>query len=278
MHPFAEYIRAEKNKLMKQIKEIAKNIIYTSDLDYDKRKHLLDVYPSDQSESDVLIFIHGGGWTGGSKDLYSSLGKNFSKKGITTVINNYRLAPDADFEQMASDCAAVVSWVCKNIHNFNGNKQRIFISGHSAGGHLAALISLNPEFLEAAGASNVIKGCILIDAFGLNAKDFIEAHQKIYIEQIKLIFTESPKNWQRGSPSEFLKENEIPFFIFTGERTHDVLMYDNQIFVNRLSELNKNYIHKICPGKTHMQMIIQLDERNNELYEEIINFIRRNNN
>lgn len=260
---------------MQQIKEDSKNIIYTADSDYDKRKHLLDVYPSDQKGSDVLIFIHGGGWTGGSKDLYTKLGNNFSKKGITTVINNYRLAPDANFEEMALDCAAVVHWVFQNILKFNGNNKRIFIMGHSAGGHLAALISLNPEFLKSVGTTDVIQGCILIDAFGLNAKDFIEAHQKIYIEQIKLIFTENPENWQRGSPSEFLKENNIPLLIFTGDRTHDVLMHDNQIFATRLSELKKNFVHKILPDKSHMQMILQLEDQHNDLYPEIIEFMKQ---
>ncbi|MBA2584602.1 MAG: hypothetical protein H0V01_14600 [Bacteroidetes bacterium] len=76
---------------------------------------------------------------------------------------------------------------------------------------------MNPEFLIASNAPGVIKGCILIDAFGLNSKDFIEAHKNIYFEQIKLIFTNNPENWHRGSPSEFLEESEIPFLIFTGE-------------------------------------------------------------
>jgi acetyl esterase/lipase len=248
-----------------------KNIPYIPEVagNYGKGKNLLDVYAADKENSDVLLFIHGGGWSAGSKNFYQKLGEVFAKKGITVVIINYRLAPDYNFMDMASDCAAAVKWVVEHIENYHGNKNRIFISGHSAGGHLAALISLNPEFFNKSGIANPIKGLILIDAFGLNAKEFIEAHQNIYLHHIKNIFTDDPKNWERGSPSEYVDNVKFPIYIFTGSETHDVLMYDNKIFVEKLEKLGLKPRHFILKGKTHMQMIMQMDKPDSEIYREL---------
>jgi acetyl esterase/lipase len=262
---------------MEKFNSATKDIRYCKEKNYHQQKHLLDVFASKEHNSDVLIFIHGGGWSGGSKDFYSAMGQNFANKQVTVVINNYRLSPEANFEQMALDCAYAVKWVEDNIHSFNGNPQRIFVSGHSAGGHLAALIALNNEFLNASSANlEAIKGCILIDAFGLNAKDFIEAHQSIYMKHIKDIFTSNPDNWRRGSPAEYLNLSDLPFLVMTGEKTHDVLMYDNQIFVQKLTAKGKTYTAEIYPNKTHMQMITQMSNTNNELYSKIIAFMKSN--
>jgi acetyl esterase/lipase len=189
------------------------------------------------------------------------------------VINNYRLAPEFKVMNMASDCAATVKWVAENIHEYNGNEDRIFISGHSAGGHLASLISLNPEFFTNLGIDNPIKGVILIDAFGLNAKDFIEAHQNIYLNHITNIFTDNPENWERCSPAEHLENTNFPVYILTGSKTHDVLMYDNKIFAQKLEEMNIPHVHKIFEGKTHIQMIKQLEDSDSEIYEEIMKLV-----
>ena len=257
---------------------VSKNIPYLNPgvKDFDPNKHLLDIYAPDSVKStNVLVFIHGGGWLNGSKNLYSKLGENFAARGIIVVINNYRLAPHVNFLKMADDCAAALLWTYKNIEDYGGDKNRIFISGHSAGGHLASLIVLNPEFFNTSHMYNSVKGGILIDAFGLNAKDFLNKHINLYMDQIEYIFTKDPENWRRGTPAAFLKENKIPFLIFTGELTHDIIMQDNQLFSKKLQENNINYSYEILPGKTHIQMISQMENPNNELYEKISAFFKK---
>jgi acetyl esterase/lipase len=242
---------------------------------FDQRKHLLDVFPSQKENSPVFLFIHGGGWSAGSKNLYSKLGDNFSKRGITTIIANYRLAPEFNVLDMASDVAGAVQWTLQNAENYNGSLKKFFISGHSAGGHLAALIAFNKMFLEKLEVSDQpFSGLFLIDAFGLNALDFIQAHQSFYINHIENIFTGNPENWKMASPAEYLDNVDIPVYLFTGSETHDVLMYDNKIFSEKLEKFQIPHEHKIFQGKTHMQMILQMENAGNELYNILIDHMK----
>jgi acetyl esterase/lipase len=271
----AKGIVFEKTRRKMRTKSQTRNIPYLPEFSkgFDQRKHLLDVYPSAKENADVLIFIHGGGWSAGSKNLYQKLGENLAAKGITAVIINYRLAPEFNVLDMASDCAAALHWVFQNIGDYNGNRDRIFISGHSAGGHLAALIALNEEFTKYHSLQKPTKGLLLIDAFGLNALDFIQAHQSLYVQHITNIFTDNPETWRKASPAEFLHEVDFSILILTGSQTHDVLMYDNKIFAQKLKENDIKHQHRILPGKSHMQMILQLENPDNEIYKDLLDFI-----
>jgi pimeloyl-ACP methyl ester carboxylesterase len=91
-----------------------------------------------------------------------------ARKGVLTVIIEYPLSPEAQYQQMATASAKAVQWVKENIKGFGGDPDRIFVSGHSAGGHLAALISIRPEYFDSLSLPNPIKGLILIDAAGLD--------------------------------------------------------------------------------------------------------------
>ena len=126
--------------------KIKKDISYPSATK--STRNQLDVYyPKDVSQAkDVLVFIHGGSWDSGKKDIYWWMGRNFASKNVVTVIINYPLSPAAGYEDMARDCASAIKWVKDSISTYGGNHERIFAMGHSAGGHLEALIDLDPRF------------------------------------------------------------------------------------------------------------------------------------
>ncbi|HSZ25999.1 MAG TPA: alpha/beta hydrolase, partial [Cytophagaceae bacterium] len=151
---------------------IYKDIHYAgkSEKPADDPKQTLDVYvPQDKIKTkEVVVFIHGGSWNSGRKDTYRFLGRGFASKGIITVIINYRLTPEVNYLPMAMDCALAVKWVYEHITEYDGDPNKIMVAGHSAGGHLAALISNDPYFWASLKMKNPIKGCVLIDAFGLN--------------------------------------------------------------------------------------------------------------
>lgn len=131
---------------------IATDIAYRSDKDADAVKHKLDVYtPKGQKDFPVLMFVHGGAWKSGNKGLYAALGKTFASHGIGTVIINYRLSKkDGPIKHPdhIKDVAAAFAWVHENIGKYGGRKDRIFISGHSAGGHLVSLLATDEQYLK----------------------------------------------------------------------------------------------------------------------------------
>ena len=109
----------------------------------------LDIfYPTHQKNTPVLIFFHGGGMTGGSKEWRMELYKHL---GCVIVTPNYRLSPKAKCPAYIEDAAAAAAWVKRNIARYNGNPESVFISGHSAGAYLATCLATMPRFLEKTG-------------------------------------------------------------------------------------------------------------------------------
>ena len=125
---------------------------------YIKEKCVLDVYyPKNSSGFATVIWFHGGGLTGGNKELPEEL-KN---QGIAVISVNYRLGPKVISPKYIEDAAAAVAWVFKNIPSFGGDESLIFVSGHSAGGYLASMVGLDKKWLNTQGIdANKIAGLI----------------------------------------------------------------------------------------------------------------------
>ena len=104
---------------------------------YINERCVLDLYyPTNIENYPTVVWFHGGGLTGGAKEIPEAL-KN---KGIAVVGVNYRLNPKVKSPKYIEDAAAAVAWVFKNIEGYKGNPSLIFVSGHSAGGYLASMI------------------------------------------------------------------------------------------------------------------------------------------
>src|SRR5206468_3096567 len=114
-------------------------------------KHRLDLYlPEGKSDAPVLFFVHGGGWTVGDKNLFgiaARLGKTLARRGIGLVSINYRLSPKVKHPEHIRDVARAFAWTHQNIGTYGGCKEEIFLCGHSAGGHLVALLSTDTQYL-----------------------------------------------------------------------------------------------------------------------------------
>ena len=116
-------------------------------------RHRLDVYrpvPAAESKT-VVVFLYGGGWKKGERSHYRFVGEAFAARGYTVVIPDYRIYPKARFPDFVEDAAAAVGWVRRNIAAHGANPNRIVLVGHSAGAHIAALVTLDRRYLEAAG-------------------------------------------------------------------------------------------------------------------------------
>lgn len=118
----------------------------------------------------VLVFVHGGGWRRGDKRMVGALPDYAFRHGLLLVSVNYRMAPQVDAGGCAEDVAAAVAWVRANAARHGGDPARIFVAGHSAGAHLAALIGVDPRYLGAHGVEPAdLAGIIPIDGAGYDA-------------------------------------------------------------------------------------------------------------
>ena len=252
-----------------------KNVSYLTNSD--KEKPTLNIFQPRNKKfknNPVLVFVHGGNWNSGDKKLYSFFGRNFARKGITTVIVGYTLSPNADYNEMAIEVGKAVEWTKENISKYNGNPDEIFLTGHSAGGHLVALVATNPKYLK---DKSIVKGIILNDAAGLDMKHYLEEIPPTQEEANYLTtWTSNPYEWKNASPIYFLDKNSPPFMIYTGgTKTYQSIQVTNERFLNELHKYQPN-VKPIVLNKKHVPMMTQYIFPWSNRYDEIIDFMNKN--
>ena len=208
MSPIAEEYAATVMKLSKIVEDQSTTVL---DIAYGPEEAQgLDLYLPDSESSGslpVLMFIHGGGWRNGYKEWMGFMAPAITCLPAIFVSVGYRLAPEAKFPLPVEDCRNAVKWVYDNIAEHGGDPNRLFVGGHSAGGHLAALITLDTDSWTGVGLpADVIKGCFPVSG----AFDFSDlARESAIIGSADDIGPASPINHVSG--------NTVPFFIAIGE-------------------------------------------------------------
>ena len=260
-------------------KSVHKNthIVYNNN-DTGRSAQELNVFAPSQKNKlkPVFIFVHGGNWNSGNKKLYSYFGNRMARKGVVTVIPDYPKSPKAGFNEMAKDIAAAVKWTKENILAYGGDSNRIFISGHSAGGHLAALISIKEDYFKAEGIANPIKGIILIDAAGLDMYEYLKEEHLPEGDTYLNTFSNNPITWKAASPIYFLHNNMPPMLVYQGSKTYPSISSGNKKFTDSLKKFDVKFNYQILPGKKHVPMITQFFNPYNRRYKEIVSFMKKN--
>lgn len=121
-----------------------KDIIYRSVDDYATKMCRMDIaYPEGAEARPVIVWFHGGGLTGGWRHIPQEL----LRDGAVVVGVGYRFSPHVPVTQIIDDAACAIAWVMDNISQYGGNPDKVFISGHSAGGYLVTMVGLDKSRL-----------------------------------------------------------------------------------------------------------------------------------
>jgi acetyl esterase/lipase len=121
-------------------------------VDDTEARHLLDVFrPEGVTNAPVVLFVHGGAWMSGDKDFYGlhrNVGKFFASHGYVAVVINYGLSPMVKHPEHVRDVARAFAWVRGHAAVYGGDPDQIILCGHSAGGHLVALLATDDQYLR----------------------------------------------------------------------------------------------------------------------------------
>lgn len=142
----------------------ANSIPYHPDIAFgDDPDEVLDVYPASNGDPDapVMIYFHGGFWYSRHKDDFKFIASGFNDAGATVVVVNYGLIPKVDMAELVRQCQSAVAWTYKNISDHGGDPNKIFITGHSAGGHIAGMM-LSTDWSAWGVDGATIKGVLAI--------------------------------------------------------------------------------------------------------------------
>ena len=122
-------------------------------------REMLDMYAADRPAGPVLLYIHGGYWRSGSKEDNCNFVPTFTKRGGTVVLVEYDLCPQVTVSDIVRQTRASIAWVYKNIARYGGDPSKLFVSGHSAGGHLTAM-ALAHDWTKEGLPADVIQGAV----------------------------------------------------------------------------------------------------------------------
>ncbi|WP_267405083.1 MULTISPECIES: alpha/beta hydrolase [unclassified Chryseobacterium] len=193
---------------------------------YINERCILDIYiPKNIKNFPTVIWFHGGGLTGGQKEIPEEL-KN---KGVAVIGVNYRLSPKVNAPKYIEDAAAASAWVFKNIKNYGGDENKIFISGHSAGGYLAIMVGLNKMYLEKYGIdANKLAGII---PFSGQMISHFTARKEKGIDELDARIDDF-------APLHFIRADAPPLLLITGDREKELLgRYEENAYMARMMKL-----------------------------------------
>jgi len=192
--------------------EIHRDLAYA---DKDKLQKL-DVYaPAEGKNHPIVVWIHGGGWRKGDKAGMQKKPEVFTAKGYVLVSINYRFIPEVTIREMMGDVAKAIRWVHDHANDYRGDAKTMFVMGHSAGAHLAALVCTDDRYLRAEGLTlEPIKGCMPVDVSVYDLPKRLADEGRTGAGNFLAIFGESEKEQQEFSPVYHVaKGKHIPAFL-----------------------------------------------------------------
>ena len=213
----------------------------------------IDVYLPEATLAEgcpVFMTIHGGFWSHGYKEWHGFLADAFCDLPAIVVSVGYRLSTAAHHPAALDDCLAAVEWVYRNIREYGGDPERIVVSGHSAGGHLAALVALQSELLKARGVpSSVIRACLPVSAIFDTTDPGMPADRMAdYLGPDTAKASVSPIHLISGRP--------IPFLVAYGERDMPLLIPQAQAMVVALRAAGGEVEVVVLPGADHFDVVM----------------------
>lgn len=236
-----------------------------ADKDADKVRHKLDLYlPKGAKDYPVLFFIHGGGWQFGSKDGFSRHGKTFAENGIGFVAINYRLSPAVKHPEHIKDVAQAFAFSRNELKKHGADLSKIYVSGHSAGGHLCALLASDESYLKAHKLSlKDIKGCIPISGVFTVGRGG-RAQSKIWGDDSELI--------KKASPMAHVTKDLPPFLIFYAKG--EPLGRQAEAFHAALKKAGASTELKAIEGRDHGSIMRNAARPDDEVAVAILAFIK----
>lgn len=184
-----------------------------------------DVYlPSHPKNCPVIVFFYGGGWNSGDKASYKFVGAALASAGNVVVVPNYTLYPKGRFPAFMQDAALAVAWAREHAAEWGGDPANLYVAGHSAGAHIAVLLSLDPEYLaQVGGSTHWLRGTI-----GLSGPyDFLPFTENYLNDLFGL-----PSEYWRSQPINYVRSDAPPMLLMHGTG-------DKRVSVNNTRSLEK---------------------------------------
>jgi acetyl esterase/lipase len=293
--------------------ERIRRVVYYDGPDADRLRHRLDVFlPKGKSGYPVVVLVHGGAWIVGDNrccGLYSTVGVYLASQGIGVVMPNYRLSPAVQHPEHVKDVARAFAWTKQHIGEYGGRPDQIFVAGHSAGGHLVALLATDDSHLNALGCRiDDIRGVIgvsgvyrildgkteirlggntdralrldeMIPLRGASTATNPDAHERpglpVLMDPFHRPFGDDVQVRHAASPINHVRPGLPPFLLINAEKDVPLLA---GMAVEMNEQLRKNGCesrHIVVPNRNHNSVMFQAIEPSDPVAQAMVDFVGR---
>ncbi len=212
----------------------------------------LDTYrpAASPAAAPIVVFFYGGAWQEGRRDWYAFAGRALAREGLIAVVPDYRVYPAVRYPVFVEDAARAVAFARAHAAEWGGDPNRIFLAGHSAGAHIAALLGTDARYLAAVG----LRPRDLAGVIGIAGPyDFLPLVDR----KLQAIF--GPEStWPDSQPVNHVDGDEPPFLILHGERDKRVWLRNSTSLAKHLRDAQEPARLITYPGVGHVKILSAL--------------------
>ena len=261
-HPDALTLMAGWQRHAAQARE---TLAYCADERFGETAHeSIDVFPAARHAAPTVLFIHGGYWQAGDKHDVSFVAPLLVQRGIAVAINNYALAPDASLDTMVAQTRNALHWLHRHAARFGIDANRLYVMGHSAGGHLAAMM------LTTHGVANSVANGVAAPVRAAIALSGVFDLVPLVNTSINRALGLDEASAQRLSPARLVRHSDSPIHTLVGDG-------ETRGFHEQRTLLSRQWpgVHHLAPvaGRHHYDILDLFREPGNAWLESIAGIV-----
>ena len=222
----------------------------------------LDVYPAARPDAPIHMFIHGGYWHSLSSKEFSFVAEGLVAAGVTVVINNYALCPEVTITEIVRQNRAALAWLYRNAATFGGNRSRLYVSGHSAGGHLTAMLLATDWERDFGLPPDLVKGGTAISGL-FDLEPFVHSWLQ---PTLRLTADEV----DRMSPIRHIPDSASPLIVTFGGDESAEFRRQSESFLAAWTEKGLDGRYLDLPGRNHFTVLEDYVDRGSPLCRSIL--------
>jgi acetyl esterase/lipase len=252
---------------------IAKNIPYGS-----QAHQLLDIYQPDvPGNYPVIVYIHGGGWNSGNKELYALVAQKLVPYDVVVVVPRYQLYPDATYPQMRDDVSTALAWTVNNIAQYSGDPNRIVFGGQSAGAQLSAMTVFDRSVL----ATHNLTPSTICAYYGISGVYDINAQYQFERDNgrtapVMTAVMGGVSAFAATSPITYVHADVPRVLLIHGDQDETVPLQMSRDFYQALNAVGATTSLQIYPGRGHSELLFYtLTQTPGQLITDVIALARQ---
>ncbi|MFT4512275.1 MAG: acetyl esterase/lipase [Planctomycetota bacterium] len=220
----------------------------------------------DAAPPPLVMFVHGGSWTGGHKDSYKWMGRTLASNGFACAVINTQLFPFAKPDVMVQDCGHALGFLHKNASKYGFDGNQLFVMGHSSGAHLSCWLALDDAQLKAAGVpKKALRGSVLLSGvYDIRSRHFA----------LEAVFGADAEFRKRATPLLHADKNDAPVFLAWAQKDLPGLALCARMLRDRLLAADVPVAAHQYPNRNHADYIFTLAKHEDLIMKDVLQFLR----